>query len=125
MTVILKKSSEPSTDEKRQITYLAAIFEGVEANRINYLNTYFEDADYEITLEKIEEKVVAFSFFKFGKMLVPKRNKQLPHIQFSLTVKGPDASKRIIEKIGVFYTTQKLGKFYWLKEMTATIFYKQ
>ncbi len=120
MELILKKSSELTADEKRQITDLAAIFEGVEANRINYLNTYFQDIDYEITLEKIGEKVVAFSFFKFGKIVVPKRNKQLPHIQFSLTVKGPDASKRIIEKFGIFYFTQKLGKFYWLKEMTAT-----
>ncbi len=120
MTLILKKSSALTADEKLQITDLATIIEGVEANRINYLNTYFEDADYEIVVEKAGEKVVAFSFFKFGKMVVPKLNKQLPHIQFSLTVKGPEASKRIIEKFGVFYFTEKLGKFYWLKEMTAT-----
>ena len=120
MELILKKSSALTADEKRQITGLAAIFEGLEVNRINYLNTYFEDADYEIVVEKTGEKVVAFSFFKFGKMVVPRLNRQLPHIQFSLTIKSPEASKRIIEKFGVFYFTQKLGKFYWLKEITAS-----
>lgn len=118
MKLELKRTTTLSAPERHQITQLAEEFENHQT--IDYLDSYFEDPSYDIVLHKQGDQVLAFSVFRYKDIFVPFLNKELPLVQFSLTIKNKQSSHNVIWKSGDFYARQKMGKFYALKESIGT-----